>query len=102
MTEQQIIDAAYRNWPHAAEVHVQYHSHIVKNAFNTIREGVYICSIEGRKVRKQFTAKSSIDLYHKVSKNIADPGFKRDESPIAHAESTWEAERPGLPITEKE
>lgn len=96
MTEEQIITVAYRNWPHAAEVHVQIHTHIVKNAFTTSREGVCICSVEGRKVRKQFTATNALDLYHKVSKNMADEGFTRDESPVAHSELQWDERTPPI------
>lgn len=98
ITEQNIVDLAFNRWPHAAEVHVQFHTHLVVGAIGTTREGVYSCCIEGAQVRKQFTAETAIDLFVKVRQNRADEGFELDldgsMNLLAASDLLWESSIP--------
>lgn len=103
ITEQDVVDTAFNRWPHAAEVHVQFHTHLVVNAHGSNSEGVCICAIEGTHVRKQFTGNSGIDLLMRVRKNQADSGFETDldqGSILSASELLWIEQTPGQDANE--
>lgn len=72
MTESDILTLALQKWPNAAEIHVQFHTHVVGNQYGTTVEGLCRCSVEGSDVRRQFTAMTAVDLFSKVRNNQAD------------------------------
>lgn len=72
MTEKDILTIALTKWPNAAEIHVQFHTHVVGNRYGKTVEGLCRCSVEGSDVRRQFTAMTAIDLSCKVRNNQAD------------------------------
>lgn len=72
MTEEDIVTIALSKWPNAAEIHVQFHTHVVGNRYGTTTEGLCRASIEGSNVRRQFTAQTAMDLARKVRNNQAD------------------------------
>lgn len=72
MTEQSIIELALSKWPNAAEIHVQFHTHVVGNRYGVTSEGLCRCSVEGSDVRRQFTSNTALDLAHRIRHNLAD------------------------------
>lgn len=71
-TEQDILEAALAHWPLAAEVHVQFHTHVMGTRLGVNREGVCVCSVEGSDVRRQFTAPTPNELFKAVTLNKSD------------------------------
>lgn len=72
ISETDILNAALEHWPNAAEVHVQFHTHVMGTRLGINREGVCICSVEGSNVRRQFTADTPQALIRRVTENVAD------------------------------
>lgn len=74
MDIRQIELAAHSRFPEAVEISVRFLLHHVKNYLqdNDIVEGICQCSLEGYDLRKQFTAKTPIELAKKIMDNDSD------------------------------
>lgn len=98
ITERDVVELCLSKWPQAAEIHVQFHTHIVYNYSRggmLPHDGVCVAAIEGSNVRKQFTAITPEDLFSRVEQNLADWKCLFDDLPTR---MTLEQKRNHIPL----